>query len=77
MHLVSPLRILRNHCFQILQGITVIPREIENNGYAKFLGANKVTGLSLRFQVAGYLLLVVGEVASSHRASPLPPPRSF
>ena len=30
-------------------------------------------GLSLRFQVAGYLLLVAGEVASSHGA-PLPPP---
>ena len=29
-------------------------------------------GLSLRFQVAGYLLLVTGEVASSHGA-PLPP----
>ena len=31
------------------------------------------SGLSLRFQVAGYLLLVAGEVASSHGA-PLPPP---
>ena len=30
------------------------------------------TGLSLRFQVAGYLLLVAGEVASSHGARPLP-----
>ena len=29
-----------------------------------------VTGLSLRFQVAGYLLLVAGEVASSHGAPP-------
>ena len=37
-----PLRILHNHCFQILQGITVVPREIENNGYAKFWGVNKV-----------------------------------
>ena len=35
MHLVSPLRILHNHCFKILQGITVVPREIENNGYPK------------------------------------------
>ena len=31
MHLVFPLRILHNQCFQILQGITVVPREIENN----------------------------------------------
>ena len=30
------------------------------------------TGLSLRFQVAGHLLLVAGEVASRHGA-PLPP----
>ena len=39
---VFPLRILHNQCFQILQGITVVPREIENNGYAKFWGVNKV-----------------------------------
>jgi len=31
-------------------------------------------GLSLRFQVAGYLLLVAGEVASSHEA---PTPKKF
>ena len=30
------------------------------------------SGLSLRFQVAGYLLLVAGEVASSPRDPPLP-----
>ena len=41
-HLVFPLRILHNQCFQILQGITVVPREIENNGYAQFWGVNKV-----------------------------------
>ena len=35
----------------------------------------KNTGLSLRFQVAGYLLLVAGEVASSHGNHPLPPPQ--
>ena len=33
-----PLRILHNYCFQFLQGITVVPREIENNGYAKCWG---------------------------------------
>ena len=33
---------LRNHCFQFLLGITVIPREIEDNAYVKFWGVNKV-----------------------------------
>ena len=45
MHVVSLLPpppqkkyiyILLDHCFQFLQGTTVIPREIEDNGYAKF-----------------------------------------
>ena len=35
-------KILHNHCFQFLQGITVVYREIENNGYAKLFGVNKV-----------------------------------
>ena len=34
--------------------------------------SNTVSGLSLSFQVAGYLLLVAGEVASSHGAPPPP-----
>ena len=42
MHLVSPPppppRILHDHCFQLLQGITVVPKEVEDNGYAKFWG---------------------------------------
>ena len=47
MHLVSPPpppppRILHTHCFQLLQGNTVVPREIEDNGYAKFCGVNKL-----------------------------------
>ena len=29
-------------CFSFLLGITAVPREIENNAYAKFWGANKV-----------------------------------
>ena len=33
---------LLNHCFQFLVGITVVPREIENNGYVKFWGLNRV-----------------------------------
>ena len=40
------------------------------------LGLQVTAGLTLRFQVAGYLLLVAGEVASSHGAPshPHPPP---
>ena len=37
-----PPKILHSHCFQFLQGITVVPREIEDNGYVKFWGVNKV-----------------------------------
>ena len=29
-------KVLRNHCFQFLLGITVVLREIEDYGYAKF-----------------------------------------
>ena len=42
MHLVYPPKILQNHCFQFLLGITVVPKEIQDNGYAKFWGVNKV-----------------------------------
>jgi len=31
-----PPKILHNHCFQFLLGITVVPREIQDNRYAKF-----------------------------------------
>ena len=34
--------ILHYLCFSFLLGITAVPREIENNAYAKFCGANKV-----------------------------------
>ena len=37
-----PKKKLRNHCFQFLLGITVIPREIKDNAYVKFWGVNKV-----------------------------------
>ena len=37
-----PPKILHNLCCSFLLGITAIPREIENNAYAKFGGANKV-----------------------------------
>ena len=48
MHLIClpphprPPKILLNLCFSFLLGITAVPREIENNAYAKFWGANKV-----------------------------------
>ena len=37
-----PPTILHNLCFSFLLGIIAIPREIENNAYAKFWGTNKV-----------------------------------
>ena len=40
--LCLPPKILHNHCCQFLLGITVVPREIEDNGYAKFWEVNKV-----------------------------------
>ena len=33
-----PSKIWRNHCFRFLVGITVVPREIPNNGHASFRG---------------------------------------
>ena len=41
MHLIYPPptpQILHNLCFSTLLGITAVPREIENNAYAKFWG---------------------------------------
>ena len=37
-----PPKILHNFCFLFLLGITAVPREIKNNAYAKFWGADKV-----------------------------------
>ena len=46
MHLIcpppQPPQILHNLCFSFLLGITAVPREIENNAYAKVWGTNKV-----------------------------------
>ena len=33
---------MQNLCFSLLRDITAVPREIENNAYEKFRGANKV-----------------------------------
>ena len=35
-------QILHTLCFSFFLGITAVPREIENNAYAKFWGTNKV-----------------------------------
>ena len=47
MHLVyppppSPTQYLYNRYFQFLLGITVVPREIQDTGYAKFWGLSKL-----------------------------------
>ena len=41
-YLPHPPQIFHNLCFLFLLVITAVPREIENNASAKFLGANKV-----------------------------------
>ena len=40
IHLIC--KILHKLCFSFLLGITAVPREIENNAYAKFWGAHNV-----------------------------------
>ena len=42
MYFVYPQNILHKVCFQFLLGRLQVPREIENNAYAKVLGVNKV-----------------------------------
>ena len=42
MHLVQPPKILHNHCFQFLLGITAVQTEIEDNGYANLMGGDEV-----------------------------------
>ena len=37
---LSP-QILHKHCFQFLLGLTMVPRENQNNAYAKFGETNK------------------------------------
>ena len=46
MHPCLAPQIFHTHCFQFLLGITVVPREIEDNGYEKFL-AKQVTLYSI------------------------------
>ena len=42
--LCLPLKILHNYCFQFLLGITVIPRKIQDNVYAKDWGGGRGGG---------------------------------
>ena len=42
MHMICPPKFCLTFVFSFLLGITAVPREIENNAYAKFWGANKV-----------------------------------
>ena len=41
-HPLPKKKILHNLCSSFLLGITAVQREIQNNAYAKFWGANKV-----------------------------------
>ena len=44
IHLICPPKFCITFFFSFLLGITAVPRETENNAYAKFPGANKVHG---------------------------------
>ena len=46
IHLVYPRfpQSLHNHCFQFLLGITVVPREIDDDAYARVLEVNSNMG---------------------------------
>ena len=58
-----PPIILHNHCFQFPLGITVIPRETEDNGYAKFWGINRVHyGLGENGQYQLLIHLMIGQI---------------
>ena len=38
IHLVYPQEVLQKHCFLFLLEFTILPRELENNTYAKCWG---------------------------------------
>ena len=52
--LCLPPKILHKHCFQFLLRLTIVPKEIENNAYAKFLGVNETTTTTTTL----YLLII-------------------
>ena len=45
MHPCLAPQIFHTHCFQFLLGITVVLREIKNNGYEKFWGVSKLNSV--------------------------------
>ena len=51
MHLNIHPKLLHNHCFQFLLGITVVPREIKDNTYAKFKVYKKIVNLKSSLKV--------------------------
>ena len=57
MHSLCAPKILHNLFFSLLLGITAIPREIENNAYAKFEGGGG--GGQIR-HIMGNALVVYG-----------------
>ena len=42
IHLYYPRKRLHNHCLQFLLGQENVPRKVENNAYADFLGVKEV-----------------------------------
>ena len=58
MHSLCAPQILYNLFFSLLLGITAIPREIENNAYAKFEGGGGGGGQIRR--IMGNALVVYG-----------------
>ena len=58
-------KLLRNHCFQFLLSITVVQRENEDNGYAKFGGLNKVHyGLCENGELSRFSIILFEEYSS-------------
>ena len=58
MHLTCspPPQILHNLCFSFLLGITAVPREIENNSYAKFWGGGQIRCIMGNVEVAYFMI---------------------
>ena len=81
LHMLKVLKPFYKHCKQdvrLYKRLELFSGRLRDIVSERVDITDGVTGLSLRFQVAGYLLLVAREVASSHGApSPSPPPRSF
>ena len=61
MHLICPPKFLHNLCFSFLLGITAVPREIENNAYANFVG-----GVGGRGE--GQIRCIMGDVQVAYSA---------